>query len=423
MICQAKGHAWGCGPGHIRDVNSEPEKNTGTSSRVRCVIVNYRTPWEMLESCLESVTAVPDGCAVTLVDNGSGDDVIDRARNRFSAVELIDMGGNPGFSAAVNRGLAATAEEYVLLLNTDAVLAPGALKEMIAALDSAGDGCAGVAPKMMSSAHEGIIDAVGTVMPPDGASYNRGIGQCDLGQYDRAEEVFGVCFGATLLRRKLFEPEAVGPLYENYFLYFEDSDWCLRARAQGYRFLTAPAAVVHHLHSGVTRHEAFAFKYRLIELNTLKLVVRNFDSAGRATRIVAARALRLLARTFIRRRSIAANLSTIAGFLAALPELLRERRQLRRRRIVGDRGIFAFAAGENAFFDTVGYRPDRCLESLIATYGRLARQKNSEAAGLLEQLYRLQGPQPPATVREETRRRFAGQPACVQELLEQALSG
>lgn len=402
-------------------MNSKTENNA-SGARVRCVIVNYRTPWEMLASCLDSVTAGPDGCAVTLVDNGSGAGVLDQTRARYPAIEIVEMGGNPGFAAAVNRGLAAVSEEFVLLLNTDAILAPGALKEMIAALDAAGGDCAGVAPKMMSSAHEGIIDAIGTVMPPDGASYNRGIGQCDLGQYDRVEEVFGVCFGATLLRRKLFEPEAVGPLYEGYFLYFEDSDWCLRARGRGYRFLTATAAIVYHLHSGVTRHEALAFKYRLIELNTMKLVVRNFDSATQAASIVASRSARLLARTFIRRKFIAANLSTLAAFFAGLPQLLKERRELERRRVVGNRNTFAMASGEDAFFDTVNYRPARCLESLTATYRRLASQKDSQAGGLLELLERFRSTAPSPALKEELRRRFAGQPACVQALLERALS-
>ena len=379
----------------------------------------------MLEGCLKSVREANSdvACRVTLVDNASGDGVAGQAESSFPAIDVVEMEDNVGFSAAVNRGLAGVSEPFVLLLNTDTVLAPGALAAMAAALEKGGGDCAGVAPKMMSSSHEGIIDAVGTVMPPDGASFTRGIGQCDLGQYDRDEEVLGVCFGASLLQRQLFEPAAVGPLYEDYFLYFEDSDWCMRARSQGYRFLTVPEAVVNHMHSGVTRHESLDFKYRLIELNTLKITVRTFENPLRAAAIVAARSLRLAARTLIRRKFIAANISTLASFAAELPRLLKERQELKRRRIVSDNKVFAMAAGEDAFFDTVAYRPDRCLDSIIATYSRLLEDdRNPETGKILAALYRLR--QRAAAEEDvagaESEEVLQGLPVCVKSLLKAA---
>ncbi|MBE0428406.1 MAG: glycosyltransferase family 2 protein [Thermoleophilia bacterium] len=341
---------------------------------VGCVLVNYRSPREMLERCLKSIlqSSGPVRVKVVLVDNASGDGVIESVRRDFPGVDVIELPENGGFAAAVNLGLARLTEPYVLMLNTDAVLTGQALIKMAEALGDAGDGVAGVAPKMMSSAHEGVIDAIGIVMPPTGASFNRGIGQCDLGQYDSRDQVAGVCFGAALLRTDLFKPAAVGPLYEDYFLYFEDSDWCMRAASQGYSFLTVPEAVVLHMHSGITRHESLSFKYRLIELNTLMIVTRTFESPLLTMRIAASRISRLLARTFIRRRFIRANLSTIASYLVSLPRLLGERRRLKARRTAPDDLIFRMAAGEDAYFDTVNYRPQRCLDSLIDTYQRLA---------------------------------------------------
>ncbi len=407
--------------------DSDGANDRENASRVACILVNYRSPWEMLERCLRSLggddgdKAAGDGGRVILVDNGSDDGITGRVRAEFPEVTVIELGRNAGFAAAVNRGLEKVTEPYVLMLNTDAVLTPGALEAMTSALDAAGDDCAGVAPKMMSSAHEGIIDAVGTVMPRSGAGFNRGIGQCDLGQYDISDEVAGVCFGAALLRRRLFEGDAVGRLYEGYFLYFEDSDWCMRAASQGYRFLTVPDSVVLHLHSGVARNESHDFKYRLIELNTLKLVVRTFESRMQVLEAVAARSARLLARTFIRRRFIRANISTLATFLRELPALLRERRQLRQRRTVSDSRVFEMAAGEDAFFDTVDYRPDRCLDSLVATYLRLLKQKHDPETGRrLALLCRLQlqesrGVRPELAPDDEVL--FAGEPACVKHLL------
>lgn len=409
------------------DMEKESDSKTeAAAASIGCILVNYRSPREMLERCLASLFEPDRGVPlrVIMVDNNSGDGVAEQARADFPLLQLVHMSHNAGFAAAVNRGLAEVSEPFVLLLNTDAVLTPGALDEMARSLEKAGPRVAGVAPKMMSSSHEGILDAIGTVMPPTGAPFNRGIGQCDLGQYDRVEEVAGVCFGAALLRWGLFEPDEVGPLYEDYFLYFEDSDWCMRAVSQGYRFLTAPGAVVLHEHSGVTRHETLVFKYRLIELNTLKIVTRTFESPGKTARIVLARSARLLARTFIRRRFIRANLSTLVTYLSALPALLGERRHLKTRRTVSDQKIFAMAKGEGAWFDTVSYTPDRCLDSLIDTYERLLHlQKDPRYGKILAVLYRMkmdEAAERQTIPKEEIAELFAGEPMCVRELLRMA---
>jgi GT2 family glycosyltransferase len=410
-------------------VNASEIQNKGhEQSSVGCILVNYRTPREMLGRCLDSIFESSPAVmpAVVIVDNDSGDGVAEEMAGSYAGVELVHMTSNAGFAAAVNRGLEFVDAPYVLMLNTDAVLAESALQLMVTALDDAEKDCAGIAPKMMLSAQRGIIDSVGTVMPPSGASFSRGIGQCDLGQYDRSEEVAGVCFGAALVRRELFDPARVGPLYEGYFLYFEDTDWCMRAFSQGYRFLTEPGAMVQHVHSGITREEPLEFEYRLIELNTIKIVTRTFASPLLAGRVVGARLFRLLARTLIRRRHVSANLLIISSYLQSLPALLAQRRRLKARRITPDTKIFQMAAVENAWFDTKHYRPDRCLDSLIDTYQRLQRQGNEPRYGkILESLRRMKATAPAGgkpVADKELLALVADEPACVRELLDSAVT-
>jgi hypothetical protein len=157
----------------------------------------------------------------------------------------------------------------------------------------------------------------------------------------------------------------------------------------------------------------------------MKLVTRTFESPLQTARIVISRSARLLARTFIRRRFIAANISTLVSFAAALPQLLKERAELKKQRIVSDKKIFRLAEGEDAFFDTVNYQPDRCLDSLITTYTQLLKQeKDAKVGKLLAALYRLRqeqitsGSKP--VLDSDTARLFAGQPECVRRLLEAA---
>lgn len=397
---------------------------TTTDIPVRCILVNYRTPWEMLKRCLDSIIAAGESvdCSITLLDNASGDGVLEQVRKAYPRVRIIALDSNAGFATAVNRGLRETGEPYVLMLNTDAVLTDGALETLVASLGAAPAACAGVAPKMLSSSTEGVIDAVGTVMPPDGAAFSRGIGQCDLGQYDSVEEVSGVCFGAALLKRGLFEAAAVGPLSEDYFLYFEDTDWCMRALSQGHSFLTAPAAIVYHEHSGVARKQSLEFKYRMIELNTLKVVTRTFENPVGAARVVLARLSRLLVRTLMRRRHVRTNILIMTSYLASLPALLGERRRLKARRVAPDSRVFALADGETAWFDTVSYRPDRCLDSLIDTYGKLYRrgkdQRHGELLSLLRwmKLEQAAGQSPPLS--GEQLSLLGSEPACVRRLLQ-----
>ena len=78
------------------------------ATTLRCILVNYRSPWEMLHVCLDSLLGGGAGarCEVTLVDNASGDAVLEQVKAEFPAVKIIEMETNPGFHASVHRGLA-----------------------------------------------------------------------------------------------------------------------------------------------------------------------------------------------------------------------------------------------------------------------------------------------------------------------------
>jgi hypothetical protein len=111
--------------------------------------------------------------------------------------------------------------------------------------------------------------------------------------------------------------------------------------------------------------------------------------------------------------------------LSSLPQLLRERRQLQQRRNTSDRTIFALAAGEDAYFDTVAYEPQRCIESLIDTYLRMRRTGGmSETGAMLSILYRLQqetGAGMKLQLSETDREVISNQPGCVRKLLESGM--
>jgi GT2 family glycosyltransferase len=204
-------------------------------------IVNWNTR-ELLADCLGSL---PTACAdlsfeVCVVDNGSRDGSPDLIRSRFPQHRLIEAGSNLGFSRASNLALRDAQGEALLLLNPDTVCLPGSLKELYVYLQER-PAVGAVGPTLVdrelrptitygrfpAARHHLLagIDPRGKWLPntlrnkrfvtiPDGEA-----------QSGPVDYVAGACL---MMRRSAWE--SVGPLDERFFLYFEETDWCLRAR-------------------------------------------------------------------------------------------------------------------------------------------------------------------------------------------------
>ncbi len=331
--------------------------------------------------CLESLRAQTyDNHRVILVDNGSSVDILDEVAAAHPDVEIVTLDRNYGFSGGINRGVAkAAGADYVYLLNFDTVVEPGCVSEMVAVAE--GDpGIVGVAPKILLADLPQIFDSVGTALGDNAGAFNQGIGQPDVGQYDMSERVFGACFGAALIRRRAFEPGNVGPLDESYFMYFEDFDWCFRANLMGEKFFTAPAAVVHHEHSASVKDKNYSFKFKLIELNLLRTVVKDYQRR-QAVEIPLLR-LRTHLRHATSRRSGSALVSAriIFEFLIDLPRLLPKRWEIQKRRRVRDLDILKYSYGEVPYFNPSGYSPEYTLDTLSTAYRRLYTVTGEEEA-------------------------------------------
>ena len=336
---------------------------------VTAMIVHYEAEPAMLRRCLDSLRAQTyPSLEVVLVDNGSGPGALDPVAAGYPEVQVVRLPRNLGFAAGVNRGIAAARGELVLPLNFDVELDPDCVGELVKVLAEEDD-LAGVAPKTVFMHDRHLIDSVGNLIDPFGSAYNMGIGQLDIGQYDLCERVFGVCFAAALCRKVAFGESAVGPLDESYFLYYEDVDWCYRANLLGWRFRTAPRAVVAHVHSAAARRLDYAVKYYLIQRNLLRTVVKNFEGP-RALHVLARRLLDHLANAVRRGPFWGAGLRAVMGLARRLPRDWRARRRLQPRRRVSDPAIFRYSAGERPHFDPVRYAPLYRLVTLEAMYRR-----------------------------------------------------
>ena len=182
-----------------------------------------------------------------VVDNGSTDGSADRLRAEFPEVELLALGENRRFAGGNNEGLRralGAADDAVMLLNNDTECEAGLIENLIAALEA--DPKAGAAAPLIyfGPPSERIWYAGARCVPALGLTQHRGLRQLDRGQY-RAIEPTGYLTGCCVLAwREVWT--RVGLLDERYFIYAEDADWSLRARAAGFRLLFVPGARLWH---------------------------------------------------------------------------------------------------------------------------------------------------------------------------------
>lgn len=361
---------------------------------ISALILNYGAPTDELQRCVDSVLASTgldsDAPArlqeVVIVDNASPQNreapaVVARRANAVSAeradragvtVRVVQLGHNWGFAGGINRGLATIdpTTDWVFLLNNDAWVEPDCLAQAARVASAQLSACVSVAPKMLLANHPHHLDAVGNCINDRGEAWNIGIGQLDVGQYDRTERSFGPCFGAALIRRTAFEQDRVGLLDESLFLYYEDVDWNWRATLRGLHSVTAPLARVHHTLSGSTRHLNYSFKFRLQERNLLLVCAKNF-TARRAMSIWRKRSAGHL-RGALTGHFPLASLQASAGAWARIPFLVKNRRAAQTDRVCSDEDVIRFSAGERPFIDAITYEPERSLAALGHAYRRRA---------------------------------------------------
>lgn len=209
----------------------------------------------MLHRCLASLFANTSNeeCKVVVVDNSSNDGSVEMLLESFPQAFVIRNNKNLGFSKANNQGIRyalAKGAKHVLLLNNDIEVPQGKwLRTLVDVLESDTEigivGCKLLYP-------DGRIQHGGGRIKLKGA-YNRGDGEEDKGQYDRLESVDYVT-GATLLIRSDVVGK-IGLLDEGFSpLYYEDTDWCVRAHLYGYKIVYTPnPSLIHHCGSTVDR--------------------------------------------------------------------------------------------------------------------------------------------------------------------------
>ncbi len=258
---------------------------------VHVLVINWNGR-EHLEACFTSLLAQPYRRArFVLVDNASGDGSVEYVQNAFGhdpRVEVLICPGNLGWSGgnnfAIKHALEAGAE-YLFLLNNDTACAGDVLPKLIAMAEARPE-LGALAPKMLLFDQPDRLNSAGLECSIIGAAWDRGIGQPDGPEWDAPGPCIGVCGGAWLIRAQVLEK--TGLLPEDFEIYLDDLDLCLRIWNAGYEIWTCPEAVVRHKFSATLGEgKRFRRKYFLNTRNRFYLMLRNFP-LGQLPRIAPA---------------------------------------------------------------------------------------------------------------------------------------
>jgi GT2 family glycosyltransferase len=250
------------------------------------MIATIIVTWNQGDRLLACLSALEGGGVaqeqIWLVDNGSRPPIAERVESRFPRLRLLRMERNYGFAAGHNAGVRAALDagaDLLFLLNDDAEIEADTLPALARVL-AEDPKLAAVSPKVYYHGTAKVIQSVGLRVDPERAAARMiGSGEPDRGQYDAPADRDALFGCAMLVRGAAWEQ--VGPLWEPFFNYAEETDWCLRARAGGWRLRYVPEAAVWH-HASSSLGADSPLKVYLIARNMLYLRRRHTRGGWRA---------------------------------------------------------------------------------------------------------------------------------------------
>lgn len=208
---------------------------------------------------------------VVVVDNASTDETAGLL-GRLRGATVVRNDTNTGFLAACNQAAAVSRGRHLLLLNNDAAIRPGAIAAALACIQSAAD-IGAVGGRLILP--DGTLQEAGGIVWSDGTTIGFGRGKRPTGREFSSRRDVDYCSGAFLLTPRHVWERLGG--FSDCFIpgYYEDTDYCLRLWANGWRVVYEPGAVVDHFESGSAGGETAA---QFIQRHRQLFIARHADT-------------------------------------------------------------------------------------------------------------------------------------------------
>jgi GT2 family glycosyltransferase len=216
------------------------------SDRICIILLNWNGKADTIE-CLDSLSQLDyKKLSTIVVDNGSTDGSVEVIRSAHPHTPIFETHENLGFAGGNNVGIQWALSkpfQWIFLLNNDTVVAPGILRAFMAEAERHPDAKI-FGAKLLNYQDRGTIDHLGGKWDPERVEFESlGHGLPDE-RFRDSERVDYVCGAGMLVHRSVFE--TIGLLEPKFFLFWEETDFCFRARRKGFLVRTAPEARVWH---------------------------------------------------------------------------------------------------------------------------------------------------------------------------------
>lgn len=239
--------------------------------------------WNTTQVTCEFLHSINEHCSypnleLIIVDNGSKEDPTSVFKSIRPDVKVILNGRNLGFTGGNNVGIAAASGDFQFIVNNDTEFTPGLIEGLLEIFEKYPD--AGiVSPKFHYFFHKGTLEYAGyqTVNVFTGRNAMVGCKEKDDGQYDEIKETNYAHGGGMMVPKKVIEE--VGGLPEEFFIYYEEFDWCEQIKRKGYKVYYQPKSLIYHKES-MTTGKASPFKTFYHTKNRILFMRRNMSFAN-----------------------------------------------------------------------------------------------------------------------------------------------
>ncbi len=231
------------------------------------VIVTTWNSSRWIQACLESLQRQTGiSFEIILVDNGSTDRTKELVSRLVPNARFLFLSANAGPAKARNLAMAQAIGRYILTLDSDVVLEPAFLRNLVGAAD--------VGPERVGMWNGKIlrpdlraVDSTGIVLSKRWRAWDRGGGEWDRGEWEKKDAaILGPSACAALYRRTMLEEikDEYGYFDERFFFLWEDVDLAWRAQSKGWKAAYVPSAVAAHARngSGLGRRQRQALSFR-----------------------------------------------------------------------------------------------------------------------------------------------------------------
>ena len=327
---------------------------------------------DLTARCIEFIqrqTLPSDEWEVIVIENEAraGDMMPDPLPRNTRRIELPT---NEGTTGSINRAVAATESQHVLLLNNDVELEPDYIAKLVAALDA--DPKLGFATgKLLRATERTHLDGAGDAMLMAGAGYRLGHMDRDEGRFDQPMPVLAGCGAAVLYRREAFI--AAGGLDLEFFAYLDDLDLALRTQLLGYGGLYLPDAVGYHVGSATLGEPLHPRVVELVTRNQFFLLSKDYPRpvfVRLLPRIVAYQFLWMM--LAIRGAGFGAYWRGLCAALRGHHHMSQKQRALMARRDIGDAEFLRrLHASERQIWEWQQWQKLEERSALLRTYFRL----------------------------------------------------